>query len=120
MADPAGATEAMNRNINALVRRYAADRGWHILSVCQPQHLFRKDPERRHSRVAAPTDPWQAAVGDAENQLYSHDVRYGVGATPDDAVIAAIPRSVQDSLRRCEIAVDNLRDCLSEVTSRGK
>lgn len=101
--------------MSPLVRRYAADRGFPIVSVRQPQHLFVPNG-RRLSRCAEPCDPWQATV---QTELLG-DTFYGIGATPDDAVIAAIPRGLSISLRLCEIAVDNLRDCLQEVTSNAR
>jgi hypothetical protein len=99
------------RRVSALMRRYAEDRGFPFISICQPQHLFRKDVERRLSRVALPVDPWQASVS---NEKYLGELHYGVGATPDEAVLAAIPRDLISALRRCEAAVDSLRDCLQK------
>ena len=99
-----------SRKVSPLVRRYAAERGWQIYNVTQPQHLFRRDIERRLSRVADPRDPWWASI---QTEPLG-PAFYGVGATPDDAVLAAIPRGLTESLRLCEIAVDNLRDCLQK------
>src|SRR5690349_6086104 len=99
---------------SAAARRYAAERGWHVFSVCQPQHLFRKEIERRHSRVADARDPWWATVGDCEHYLSAEKVRHGQGDTPDAAVLAAIPHDIRASLRRLEAAVDSLRDCLQK------
>lgn len=101
------------RRVSALVRQYAADHGFPFISICQPQHLFRRDVERRLSRVALPCDPWQAHVS-AERYSIHGESHYGIGATPDEAVIAAIPRDLMSALRRCELAVDNLRDCLQK------
>lgn len=102
------------RRVSALVRQYAADHGFPFISVCQPQHLFRKDVERRLSRVALPADPWQARIT-SERYALDAPTHYGVGATPDDAVLAAIPRDLKSALSRCELAVDNLRDCLQKL-----
>jgi hypothetical protein len=101
------------RRVSALVCQYAADHGFPVISVCQPAHLFRKDVERRLSRVALPCDPWQARLAPERFSLF--DWRYGVGATPDEAVLAAIPRDLKSALSRCEVAVDNLRDCLQKL-----
>ena len=99
------------RRVSALVRQYAADHGFPFVSVCQPAHLFDKTVERRLKRVALPVDPWQAQVSD---ERFMGTVHYGIGATPDEAVIAAIPRDLISALRRCETAVDSLRDCLQK------
>jgi hypothetical protein len=99
------------RRVSALVRRYAEDRGYPFITICQPQHLFRRTAERKHSRVALPVDPWQAIVSDEQ---YLGEAHYGVGDTPDDAVLAAIPHDIIKTIRRLEIAVDNLRDCLQK------
>jgi hypothetical protein len=101
------------RRVSALMRRYAEDRGFPHISICQPQHLFRKDVDRRLSRVALAVDPWQARIC-AEKYCLASPVFYGVGATPDAAVLAAIPRDLISALRRCEVAVDSLRDCLQK------
>jgi hypothetical protein len=98
------------RRVSALVRRYAEDRGFPFISVRQPQHLFRKD-DRKHARVGMPGDPWQAVIS---TERFLGEPYYGIGATPDDAVLAAIPRDLVSALRRCEIAVDSLRDCLQK------
>jgi hypothetical protein len=98
------------RRVSALVRRYAEDHGLPFIAVCQPQHLFLAG-ERKHAHVALPTDPWQAIVSDQPFMGVRH---YGVGATPDAAVIAAIPHDLMSALRHCEIAVDSLRDCLQK------
>lgn len=104
----------MSRKCSPLVRRYAADRGWHLLSLYQPHHLFRANG-RRLSRVAEPGDPWQAIVGDEPDFLTSTITHGGVADTADDAVLAAVPRGdLRRSLTRLEIAVDNLRDCLQK------
>jgi hypothetical protein len=99
------------RKVSALVRQYAADHGFPFISVCQPQHLFDKTAWRKHGRVAIPVDPWQAIVS---NERFMGDTRYGIGATPDEAVLAAIPHDLKSALRRCEVAVDSLRDCLQK------
>lgn len=101
------------RRVSALVRRYAEDRGLPYISINQPQHLFRKDVERRLSRVAMPGDPFQAALCSEKYALWA-PIHYGVGATPDEAVLAAIPHGLAVALARCELAVDNLRDCLQK------
>jgi hypothetical protein len=101
------------RRVSALVRQYAADHGFPCISVCQPQHLFRKDVERRLARVASPADPWQARLSPERFSLF--EWRYGIGATPDEAVLAAIPHDLKSALSRCELAVDNLRDCLQKL-----
>jgi hypothetical protein len=101
------------RRVSALVRRYAEDRGFPFISICQPQHLFRKDVERRLSRVALPVDPWQARIT-AEKYALDSPMHYGIGATPDEAVLAAIPRDLRSALARLESAVDSLRDCLQK------
>lgn len=103
----------MSRKVSALVRRYVADRGWHILSVSQPSYLF-PDDGRRLKRCCVPSDPWQATIGDRESYFFARDVRHGQGATADDAVLAAIPSDLLSALRRCEEAVDSLRDCLQK------
>jgi hypothetical protein len=99
------------RRVSALVRRYAEDRGFPFISICQPQHLFRKDVDRRLPRVALAVDPWQATVSD---EKYFGHLHYGIGATPDEAVLAAIPRDLRSALARLETAVDSLRDCLQK------
>lgn len=99
------------RRVSALVRRYAEDRGFPFITVCQPQHLFDRTAERRLSRVALPADPWQASVSDEQ---YLGETHYGVGETPDAAVLAAIPHDIRKSLQRLESAVDNLRDCIQK------
>jgi hypothetical protein len=99
------------RKVSAAVRRKAADHGFPFISVCQPAHLFDKTAWRKHARVAIPADPWQASVSD---EKYLGTVRYGVGATPDEAVLAAIPRDIRSALARLESAVDSLRDCLQK------
>lgn len=98
------------RRVSALVRRYAEDHGFPFITVRQPQHLFERD-DRKLKNVALAGDPWQATVSD---EKYFGQLRYGVGATPDEAVLAAIPRDLISALRRCEVAVDSLRDCLQK------
>jgi hypothetical protein len=106
------------RKVSELVERYAADRGWHVISLYQPPWLFVPNG-RRLTRCAEPCDPWLARLGNGECYLFSDQTCEGVGATPDAAVLAAIPHDLKAALRRCELAVDSLHDCLSEVTSRG-
>jgi hypothetical protein len=103
-----------DRKVTPLVQRYAAERGWHIISVCQPQHLFNKSIQRRHANVADPRDPWQVTLADDPSVLAASNIRYSVGATADDAVIAGVPRDLMSAIRRCEKAIDNLRDCLQK------
>lgn len=93
--------------VSSLVRRCAEDRGWHILSVAQPQHLF-PDDGRRLKRCSIPTDPWQVHLGDQANYLESETVRSAVGATADAAVLAAIPSDLRAALRRLEEEVEAL------------
>jgi hypothetical protein len=99
------------RRVSALMRRYAEDRGFPFISVSQPQHLFDKAAYRKHANVALPADRWQASVSD---EKYFGNLHYGIGATPDEAVLAAIPRDLKSALARCEAAVDSLRDCLQK------
>lgn len=102
------------RRVSALVRRYAEDRGFPFISICQPQHLFQKGVERRLPRVAVKGDPFQAHITSEKYALFG-DSHYGVGDTPDAAVLAAIPHDLRASLARCETAVDSLRDCLQKL-----
>ena len=113
-----------DRKVSPAVRRFVESLGLHVGTVCQPQHLFRRDVERRFSRVAVPADPWQAYIS---TEQYLGEWTYGIGATPDEAVLACIPRDLRSTLARCELAVDrliseldNLHGCLVEVTSRGR
>ena len=99
-----------NRKVSARVRWLLEVRGLRIVSLCQPQHLFRSG-ERRHKNVAEPADPWWAGIGNGE--IFG-PVRYGIGDTPDAAVLAALPADLISALRRCEDAVDSLRDCLQK------
>jgi hypothetical protein len=101
------------RRVSAFVRRYAEDRGFPYISINQPQHLFQRGVERRLSRVAIKDDPFQATICAEKYALWA-PIHYGVGATPDEAVLAAIPRGLMVALARCELAVDNLRDCLQK------
>jgi hypothetical protein len=101
------------RRVSALVRRYADERGFPYITISQPQHLFRKDLWRKFERVAVPGDPFQAHIH-VERFCLGGDSYYGVGATADEAVLAAIPRDLKSALRRCEAAVDSLRDCLQK------
>lgn len=101
------------RRVSALVRRYAEDRGFPYITISQPQHIFRKDLWRKFERVAVQGDPFQAIVCTEKYALWG-ELHYGIGATPDDAVLAAIPRDLKSALRRCEVAVDSLRDCLQK------
>jgi hypothetical protein len=98
------------RRVSALVRRYAEDRGFPFITIRQPQHLFVENG-RRLKRCAEPCDPWQAVIS---SERFLGEPYYGIGATPDDAVLAAIPCDLISALRRCEIAVDSLRDCLQK------
>lgn len=100
--------------VSPLTSRYAEERGWFVISISQPQHLFPKDG-RKHDRVAIPTDPWQVALGDRENYLEATHVRYAQGTTPDEAVLAAIPRDLRASMRRLEMELDNLGACLQKL-----
>jgi hypothetical protein len=100
------------RRVSALVRRYAEDRGFPFISICQPAHLF-VDNGRRLKRCAEPCDPWQAAICSEKYALWA-PIYYGIGVTPDDAVLAAIPHGLRFALARLETAVDNLRDCLQK------
>jgi hypothetical protein len=95
------------RRVSALVRHYAEDRGFPFISICQPQHLFRKGVERRLPRVAVKGDPFQAHITSEKYALFG-DSYYGV-------VLAAIPHDLRASLARCETAVDSLRDCLQKL-----
>lgn len=96
---------------SALVRRYVADRGWHLILLYQhPQ-----TDSRKLSRVALPTDPWHAIIADQPSALAAETAYHGHGATADAAVLAAIPHDLLESLRRCETAVDNLHDCLQKL-----
>jgi hypothetical protein len=99
------------RRVSALVRRYAEDHGFPYITISQPQHLFRKDLWRKFERVAVRGDPFQAIVSDEKYLGVNH---YGVGDTPDAAVLAAIPRDLRSALARLETAVDSLRDCLQK------
>lgn len=101
------------RRVSALVRRYAEERGFPYISINQPQHLFQRGVERRLSRVAIKGDPFQATICAEKYALWA-PIHYGVGATPDEAVLAAIPHGLMAALARCELAVDNLRDCLQK------
>jgi hypothetical protein len=100
------------RRVSALVRRYALDRGFPYISISQPQHLFDKAVYRKHARVALPVDPWQASV---TAERFMGEMHYGIGATPDAAVLAAIPSDIRSALARCETAVDSLHDCLQKL-----
>jgi len=60
-----------------------------------------------------PGDRWQARVSAERFSLF--DWHYGVGDTPDEAVLAAIPHDLKSALARCELEVDNLRDCLQKL-----
>lgn len=100
-----------DRKVSPRVREIADLRGYPFIGVCQPQHLFRKDIERRLPRVADPRDPWWAGVS---TERFMGHVSYGIGATPDEAVLAALPSDLRAALRRCESAVDSLRDCLQK------
>ena len=107
-----------NRRVTALVERHAFQRGWHILSLYQPPWLF-PDDGRRLKRCAIPTDPWLVTLGNHPSYLQATETRRGQGATADAAVMAAMPEpGIADDLlaacRRCEMAVDNLRDCLQK------
>lgn len=102
---------AWTNRVSSQVRYSVELRGLFIVTLCQPHHLFRKDIERRHSRVADPRDPWWAGVS---TERFMGHVTYGIGATPDEAVLAAIPSDLRAALRRCELAVDSLRDCLQK------
>ncbi len=99
--------------ISALVSRYAEDRGWHIISINQPLHLF-PDDGRKLKRVSIPSDPWQVCLADKPNHLEATLIRFATGATADDAVIAAIPSDLRAAMRRLEIELDNLCDCLQK------
>ena len=100
--------------VSALTRRYAEERGWFVIKICQPEHLFPKDG-RKLNRVPIPTDPWLAAIGDRENYLEATHVRHAKGASPDDAVLAAIPHDIRASMRRLEMELDNLGACLQKL-----
>lgn len=102
------------RRVSALVRRYAEDHGLPFITVSQPQHLFRRDLWRKFDRVAVKGDPFQASLCAEKYALWA-PIHYGVGDTPDDAVLAAIPHDLISALGRCEMAVDNLRDCLQKL-----
>jgi hypothetical protein len=102
------------RRVSALVRRYAEDRGFPHISISQPQHIFRKDLYRKFDRVAVKGDPFQAIVCTEKYDLWGKS-HYGVGDTPDAAVLAAIPRDLKSALARCETAVDSLHDCLQKL-----
>lgn len=97
-----------SRKVTTLARSYAAERGWEISIVNQPQWLF-PDDGRRLKRVAIPSDPYWAYL--VRDDLCAQ----GIGASPDEAVIAAIPPCLRDSLRRCELAVDSLHGCLQKL-----
>jgi hypothetical protein len=99
------------RKVSPAVRRQAEDRGFPFISVCQPAHLFDKGADRRLKRVALAADPWQASISD---EKYLGTVRYGIGGTPDLAVLAALPHDIRAALARLESAVDSLRDCLQK------
>lgn len=106
------------RRVSHLVESYALERGWHVLSLYQPPWLFVPNG-RRLTRCAEPCDPWQATIGNSPSYLEATDTRTGVGATADDAVLAAMPEpGIADDLlaamRRLEVAVDSLRDCLQK------
>jgi hypothetical protein len=102
------------RRVSALVRRYAEDRGYPFISISQPQHLFRKELYRKFDRVAVKGDPFWAHITSEKYALFGES-HYGVGDTPDAAVLAAIPHDLRASLARCETAVDSLRDCLQKL-----
>ena len=102
---------AWTNKVSLRVRQIVELRGLHLHTICQPQHLFRKDIERRLSRVADPRDPWWAGI--STDRFMGH-VTYGIGATPDEAVLAALPSDLRAALRRLEVAVDSLRDCLQK------
>jgi hypothetical protein len=51
---------------------------------------------RKFERVAVRGDPFQAHVSDEKYLGVNH---YGVGDTPDAAVLAAIPRDLKSALR---------------------
>jgi hypothetical protein len=97
--------------VSSLTRRYVEERGLHIAGVCQPQHLFDKSADRRLPRVALPCDPWQASIS---TERFMGAVSYGIGRTPDEAVLRAMPRDIRSAMARLEAAVDSLRDCLQK------
>lgn len=102
-----------DRRVSPLVRQYAEDRGWYVRSLWQPPWLF-PDDGRRLKRCAIPSDPWWANLGDHPSALEGKRCAYGAGATPDEAVLAAIPPDLLAAIKRLERAVDNLRDCLQK------
>lgn len=103
----------MQRRVSARVREIAELRGWHIRQVWQPPFLF-PDDGRRHKRVAVPSDPWRAALGDSACPFSGRRMIHGQGATPDEAVLAAIPSDLRSAMARLGLAVDSLRDCLQK------
>jgi hypothetical protein len=101
------------RRVSALVRRHAEDHGLPYITISQPQHIFRKDLWRKFDRVAVKGDPFQATLCSEKYALWA-PIFYGVGDTPDAAVLAAIPHDLRSALARLETAVDSLRDCLQK------
>ena len=67
--------------------------------------------ERRLSRVALPCDPWRAVLS---TERFFGETFEGYGDTPDEAVLAAMPKGMRAAMRRLETAVDSLRDCLQK------
>jgi hypothetical protein len=76
-------------------------------------HQTPQDDGRKLKRVAIPTDPWTAHVSDHPG-FEGTQLRFGQGDTADAAVISAIPSDLRAALRRCESAIDSLRDCLQK------
>lgn len=97
--------------VSALTRRYIADHGLHLGELHQPQWKFRRDVDRKHSRVALPCDPWRAVLS---TERYFGERFEGYGDTPDEAVLNAMPKGMRAAMARLEVAVDSLRDCLQK------
>lgn len=100
------------KKLTAATRARLEATGWHVAILTQPARLFPNDG-RRHKNVAIPSDPWWAYLTSECFPNYGR-VCQGYGPTADAAVLAAIPPDLRGAMRRLEIAVDNLRDCLQK------
>jgi hypothetical protein len=98
-----------NPKLAASTRARLEVTGWHLSII----HQVPQDDGRKLKRCPIPSDPWRASISDGP-MFDAKVMRHGQGDTADAAVISAIPSDLRAALRRCEKAVDSLRDCLQK------